>query len=306
MTDYNLPARQEADFRYDDEISLVDLWLVLSRYRLVILLSTVMLGILGVIYAFLTPAQYEYSTSLQIGSRLAGTDYRLVEPASAVVARINRGYLPVLHRELVPERTRLNIEARAEGDGGLIVVSGEAAEEDAELFLGILHTITEKVVEDHESLIDDYRQQLVLQQEQAGIRLEALQAEAEGMLKRLEQLDTLVQDMTSRARGIEGGGLLVQLRSVEQAETLRQALADNAATQREERAFLAELAGQLSTFRPTAAVAEPLQSVEQVGTSDKLIIALSIVLGLMLGVFAAFFLGFLQHVKEVQQKGGAS
>ena len=306
MTNNNLPARREAEFRYDDEISLVELWLVLAKHRLVIVLSTLALGALGVAYALLTPAQYEYSTSLQIGSRLAGSDYRLIEPPAAVVARINRGYLPVLHRELVPERERLEIEARTEGDGGLIVVSGEATEEDGELFLGILSRVSDKVIEEHERLIDDFRQQLVLQQQQANIRLEALQAEAEDVRKRLEQLDKLLQSMADRTRGVEGAGLLAQLQSAEQAETLRQELADNAVSQREERALLAELASQLGTFRPTTTVAEPLQSVEQVGTSNRLIVALAVVLGLMLGVFAAFFMGFLQHVREVQHNAEPS
>ncbi len=60
----------------------------------------------------------------------------------------------------------------------------------------------------------------------------------------------------------------------------------------------AELESQRDLLSGTRVVAEPSRSIEQTGTSGKLILALSIVLGGMLAIFAAFFVEFVIRANE--------
>lgn len=66
----------------------------------------------------------------------------------------------------------------------------------------------------------------------------------------------------------------------------------------EARARVAELETRLQNLRETRAVLPPRQSLNAVGTSSRLIIVLSLVLGGMLGLFAAMVASFVGHVRQ--------
>ena len=54
----------------------------------------------------------------------------------------------------------------------------------------------------------------------------------------------------------------------------------------------------IAEFTPTRSAMGTVQSVKPTNKSSKLILAVSIVLGLFLGIFAALFAGFIAQVKE--------
>src|SRR5690625_6407659 len=53
--------------RYDDEISLDDVWDVLARRRMVILVMLVLTTAAGAAYAWMTPHVYEYRSGIEVG-----------------------------------------------------------------------------------------------------------------------------------------------------------------------------------------------------------------------------------------------
>src|SRR5690554_2363164 len=161
MTNQYPAARPESPYSDAREITLVDLWLVLSRYRLVILGLTLLFGGAGALYSMLLANKYEYAASLQIGTRLVGEEYRLIETPDAVVAKINSGYLPVLRRELAPDRSVLEISARNVGNSGLIALEGTATAEDGELYSQLMTQAAERVISQHQALLEGVRDRLV-------------------------------------------------------------------------------------------------------------------------------------------------
>lgn len=304
MMDQYPAVRPDSPYHETREITLVDLWLVLARYRLVILAATSLLAGIGALYSMLLANSYEYTASMQIGTRLVGDDYRLIESPDAVVARINSGYLPVLHRELAPERSALEISARSAGNSGLITLEGTAVDKDGELYSQIMTRVAERVIGHHEALSNGIRERLVRAREQAELRLEALDAEAQQLQARRKEVDSVERDLTSRGRELDGGGLLVYLSLTEQQKALQDDLVDTLARQREERALIAEYDAQLAGFTSTELLSPPLRSLEPVGPPRTAIILALALLGCVVGTMLALFLAFLQHVRRVQNAAG--
>ena len=55
------------DTAYEDEINLIDLWLVLAKHRKLLILIVLAVMLLGVFQALSKPTLYSYSAALQVG-----------------------------------------------------------------------------------------------------------------------------------------------------------------------------------------------------------------------------------------------
>lgn len=66
----------------------------------------------------------------------------------------------------------------------------------------------------------------------------------------------------------------------------------------------AEIRAQLESLKPAETLVVARESLENKGTSKKLILALSLVLSFMLGIFATFMAEFVAHVRQAMQNVG--
>ncbi len=345
----------------EDEISLVDIWLVLVRRRF-ILVATVLACILaGLLFALLRPPSYAFTTMIQIGrivelpeqnessavrSRATGD---ALESTETVVAKLNEGYIPKVVAAYVDEaddRAAPKIEASSPKQSDLVLIKSEAAKKGAELHLNLHKKITETLLADHADLIGNFRISVELKLTQAQSKYESLSDETRVLVNRIKLLgDTQVllekqigeiQDLLSKVPsameraqsevGDEAQGLtfLMVDNEIQQNRTRLAALEErsqiNLPKERSElekrladlerdRAMQQEIISanetQLSRIRGTRVIVGPARSLEPVGPGRAVILTLAGVLGLVLGIFAAFFAEFLQRAREASSVGAS-
>ena len=218
------PELGELPYRYeDDEISLVDLWLVLARHRF-ILISTVLACVLaGLLFAFVPPRTYAFKTTIEIGesglSPVTGMtrDDKLLQSAETVVAKLNEGYIPRVLTEYINEaedRTPPEIQATSPKQSLLVLIESEAPEKDSELHLTLHKKILAVLLEDHGILIGNHRKSSEVQLTQEQKKYESHLDEGLVLVNRLKRLDNTktllekqigeIQDLLSNtASGLE-------------------------------------------------------------------------------------------------------
>ncbi|MFQ5488509.1 MAG: Wzz/FepE/Etk N-terminal domain-containing protein, partial [Gammaproteobacteria bacterium] len=141
-----------------DEISLVDLWLVLVRRKWLIFISFTLLTLLGLAYYFTLSKSYEYTTAVEIGTTLVkeGNGYTtaLIDPPETVLAKLNESYIPwVQHRYFQKnpdDETLYKLEASIPKDSELIVIKGKGPEEDESIYLAQMQQVLQRLFQDHE------------------------------------------------------------------------------------------------------------------------------------------------------------
>jgi len=165
-----------------DEISLIDLWLVVARRRNVVF-AVLALALAGSLFmAFTQPEKYAYSSALEIGAIIedgAGGKIAVpVEHPETVLAKIRESYIPqALHRyrELNPADTRhYTINARIPKGSQLIVLEATGKEEDGPAYTAILGDIIDSVVGDHQRIVNIKRAALEDRITKARLALAAL------------------------------------------------------------------------------------------------------------------------------------
>ncbi len=83
-----------------------------------------------------------------------------------------------------------------------------------------------------------------------------------------------------------------------QRDVLKTQLADNKRAQSRQLQLIEEIDVRLANARETKAIVPPMQSIKPVGTSKKLVIILSAILGVLAGIFLAFFVEFVFNVRS--------
>lgn len=158
----------------DDEISLIELWMILvKRWKVVAVVFSLFL-VIGVVAAFSSPLKYQFSTTVNIGSFEDGNGVRtLLEPLKTVQEKLKSDYI----RNVVDEfRTAndmpaLSIDAKALGEG--VVLTSEGNVQDNAAIKKMHLSIADRVVGDHKLLANN-RMKLVEQrvrQESEQLRL---------------------------------------------------------------------------------------------------------------------------------------
>ncbi|MDQ2694134.1 MAG: Wzz/FepE/Etk N-terminal domain-containing protein [Pseudomonadota bacterium] len=172
-----------------NEISLIDLWLVLVRRRRVLLITLAACTALALILALIKPRVYNYSTSIEIGTLVdenAGT--RLIEPPDTVIAKLQEGYIPLTLHEYAEQHpddaTQYRIRARLPKASSLIVVEGTGTEAAGETYRQLINNVVARLVADHDRSVSEERRRLEQQIQEARLKLEALQDETNQNAKR--------------------------------------------------------------------------------------------------------------------------
>lgn len=334
-----------------DTINFVDLWLVLIRRRF-ILVATVLACILaGILFAFLRPPSYAFTTTIQIGRLGLDETFkstslidRSLEPPETVVAKLNQGYIPKVLAEYVAEtdgRTALTIEASNPKRSQIVLLKSKAPEKESELHVTLHNKIGELLLVDHAGLIGNFERFVKLEITQERSKYESLLDETRALANYLELLDgtkallekqiSEIQDLLpSTASALERalsevsdeakaltflmvGNEIQQNRTrlatleerlhvllPQERSQLEKKIADlkrDTITQQEK---ISTIEARLSSVRETRLLVGPARSIEPVGPDRAVILALAGVLGLILGVLAAFFAEFLAKVRAAR------
>ena len=270
----NDPALASNSERYDprqDEIDLVDLWRALVRQKWVFG-AIVLLTMLGAgVYLLTASPVYESRATIQIGQVAGeGTEGRLLEDANSFVRRLQElpsepsGHALFHSVSIANNVATVTVRAQNGPDAQRAVVSG-----------------IENVLTEH-SLYFDAEVSLLAE------RRARLKAQIDGLR---EQMD-LLQAEINRLRDVSPVQASVLLLEVSNLTRQIPDLDDQVEEINER--FLE------SRTYPTRLISGPTLPGSPVEPKTQLILALAVVLGLILGLFGAFFAEFLRVARSSQ------
>ena len=272
MTDKHvMDPRETRDFQ-EDEISLIDLWRVIAkRKRLILITVAVILSLVG---AWLLIAKPIYESRAVLGVGQVGP----IESPQLIVQRLREEHRVKDRSEgaqILPAITEVKTMEKLLPNGVEIIAQAHEAQA-AQQFLT---QVVAKVIKRHQKLFDVGRAEQTKQ-------LEALQQEAE----RIEQSLALIEHRISALVGSEASlaGLLTL-----QKDLLVQRLPQIAQQQTTLRLAMSELQST-----PTVVLRTPTLPIEPVSPKPVLYMTLAGVVGLMLGIFGAFFAEFIGKTRK--------
>jgi len=297
MTDNRYPVP------VDNEISLFDIWAVLVRRRRSVALVFLLVFALTAGFALLQEPQNRLTAIIAVGqvpnlpdNPVASLDpsdaVAPVEAPSAVAARLNEVLIPQVRDEGATNAAAGVSAQVANGRAGLIRLTAEVPASRTAATQALMTRIADRAVA-------DYRDQWQTQARWV-----------EGRIDELDRRETAINSRApagNRAAMDEALGLAGDERSAAGGAMLRDLLTSAMAYRSE--AYRWDLADELSGLRlanaqmvPPRLERSPAVSAEGVGAGAGLMIALGAVLGLMLGVFAAFIREFLVNARAYREQ----
>ena len=331
----------------DDEISLLDLAMVIWKNRWLAAAVALLITAAGTAYALMQEHQYEYVTLLEIGNVVESSTtvvivnesqrgYRLIEEPTNVQGRLKNVYIPAAlqnYRDRLATAEgpgpRLKIDVSIPRNTDLIMLRSEAPIEMAEHYLQAHQEVVKLLQEDYQrvSMLQQRREEREL--DRAKIEVDRLQEQRNELKAELEKIETqekLLQDRLKelqeaitdarerRAKALAeihdaSGGIVMMMvenelqRYLEQVNHIEERLQielpknrlrlENHLKQNQrqleiQNKLIEDHQLRLDNFSNIQMVLPPQQSAEPVNVSKIIIIALSVVLGGMLGLFSAF------------------
>ncbi len=269
-----MDPRETQDFQ-EGEVSLIDLWRVIAkRRRLVSITVAVILLLVGAWLLIVKPV-YESRTVLGMGQ--VG-QVGQVETPQLLVQRLKEEYRVKDQSEggqKLPAIKEVKTMEKSLANGVEIIVQAHEPQEAQKFLIEVVA----KVIKRHQKLFDVGRAEQTKQ-------LEALQQEAE----RIEQALVLIEHRISALVGSEASlaGLLTL-----QKDLLLQRLPQIAQQQTTVRLAMSELQST-----PTFMLRTPTLPIEPISPKPVLYMTLAGVVGLMLGIFGAFFAEFIGKTRK--------
>ncbi len=178
----------EAFATHDDEISLVDLALVLVRRKVIIMGILVLFIAAGIIHALNTTKSYTFTSSIEIGSQMIDGDIKFIESPSALLAKIDYSYIPKTldqHQKDHPEDEKVyELTASNPKSSSVITLQIAAPEAQAELATDFITHTTQQIIQEHEELFNTIKQDLELRLTQATNRLNSMGNSSESLTEK--------------------------------------------------------------------------------------------------------------------------
>ncbi len=166
---------------HDDEIDLIDILRVLWQRKVMIILVSLLFVLGGVAFALLLPKKYEYTSTIEIGKNLVeGSQGLTVVPlqdVQTVVAKLEEGYIPIELNRAFQETQQddLEVNVKAPKDSQLLLLKSKAAKIDEPRVTVIQQKIVDRLLDDHEQIINATRQKYMALEEIQRLELKRLE-----------------------------------------------------------------------------------------------------------------------------------
>ena len=285
----NYPSRREAGFSErratDDEISLYDLWDVLVRRLPVLIGVGALVTLAGLAYALMQPSEYQYRSGLDL-PRAYDPDKGLnvVVSRQSAIAALEDVVIPEQRGRLFSDEERgPRVEVRERGAEHSLVLQSSSTPERAERVARLHEAVIESLSERIEG--GDYER-----------HLSALIRPYENRRTMLEeQIDVLASELASLNNRLDGADGVGSLVVAQQSGDIRRELA-------ELRSRRVDADSAIESIRANSHGTEQRflasESETPSGPGRTLIMALTVVLAGMLGVFSAFFWEFISNARR--------
>ena len=287
----------------DDEISLFDLWEVLRRRRLTILVVFLLFAVGSLAYSLSKEPVHSVESFIELG-QVPDTEGEMtfLDGPETVVSRLGNVLIPEARENYLDEQARLPaIEASVvDQSGGLIQLSSEAPLSRAEA----MQDFMQRVADDLTAYYANQRRETLSQIDR---RIADLDRRLQDMRPAVNASEPALPDSTA---GMSSSNQDPESSSIAIAEVLREVLASSLLQDRQADYWalddrLAALESARARATPTSIEREPTISGSPIGTGARLIVTLGAVLGLMLGVFAAFIREFLANARRHRESSGS-
>jgi len=285
-------VRQSQDGRElfaDNEISLIELWMVLvRRWKIVATVFTLCL-IIGIGVALLSSTKFVFSTIVE----LARTSSQLVESVASVQEKLKESYIP---QALDAERRGgvFGVDVKIPRGNEILILTSSGRSSDGEVIKELHQSIFDLLIKDQRALIEmqevPRRKEYSLLESQIKIdaaRINKLK-QSEKLLE--QELTTLESNSISPKEGRVAGVLqayALNLRALMDAE---HAIIDY-------QSRLYDLKSKMDMTQPALAKKIAMRSLKPSGIGKIATIFLSVVLGLFIGILAAFFQEFIAKAR---------
>ncbi len=280
-----------------------------------IVTSTLLPLLAAIFFVAIKSPVYEYSVLIDIGVLPIGSENILqpIEQVTTVMARLESSEIPSAIRTILDVTAEdINNGARipkigvdSPEESTIVRITTKGPKSKSQSYREILRRASNGIVQDHSSVVATVREKALGKIEQLHTREKGLEQHLEvyqRILERLSEIDTsdiTVSLQLSRIDELVGNTLasILELTSKRttlqrEYEILNQGLAVfqseiSQSVLENQRNLIPALSAAASGLRPTHLVSLPNQSIEPVGVSNPLIIALAIVLGMSGGLFLA-------------------
>lgn len=272
-----------------DEISLYDIWLILTRRWRLVLTLFVLSSLTAVVIAMALPKRYTFTSMFEIG-QVAGA--RLLESPEVVRLRLEKSIIPRVRREMygsdVSAAPQVKVDTIA--GQGVVAVSSAAPMRDQK-----------KVQALHAAIFDALTAQHAPRLEQ---EVNALLLPLQNSVPALTQQEQDLQQQIARIAQPSGANVE---QSAEQDFLLAWRLTDLRQELTQLRARVADRTREMESIRlasrDTRVVEVASQADRPLGPGRAMIVALGSMLGLLVGVIAAFAADFLIQARQAAQSG---
>jgi len=214
----------ETPYYIEDEISLVDLWVVLVRHKTLLFGSLVFCVVVGMLIAFLLNKQYTYTTSIELGSRIVNSGIVPIEEPQTLLAKIQESFIPMVLQEYYGNNQNSNIhikmDSRIPKGSEIIVISSKGPEEKENTFKQLQLAVVERVREDHKRILNIIKYDLEMMRNKAVNNLGAIKDGAlliQAREKRITEVGNLLKDQIASIKTRIDEAVLSRKKAVKEA-----------------------------------------------------------------------------------------
>lgn len=154
----------------EDEISLIDLWLILVRRKRVILVG-LLIGVVASIVLLSVPEKYRFHTTIVLG-QLNYTSQ--IDTPETVLAKLKEGYLPQILKRLMAEDKNAKaykLQVDIPKKSNLVIVEAKGSLQDESTYLQLINDTAQALVQDHDKILAPAVAKLSTQLELAKLEL---------------------------------------------------------------------------------------------------------------------------------------
>ncbi len=155
---------------YEDDISLVDVALLIVKHKRVLFRVFAGILLLGALTIVLMPKVYDYSAVIEVGSyRLPEQDGALgvrqeIESITQVKSKLEKRFIAaalLAYNQQFPDAGLPSVKVNAPAESNVVQLSVKGDQQQSEKFLGLLKQISADLIADHNEKLLDVREQVM-------------------------------------------------------------------------------------------------------------------------------------------------
>jgi len=154
-----------------EEISLVDLSLVLVKRRYLVLGVILLVTLSALISVLATAKKYTFTSTVSIGSQLVGGRILSIESPDSVLVKVQHVYIPFVLKQYGDahpnDKNHYTITATLPKSSNILLIQGQGKEATESQYRELLNAVSKTVINDHQQISNALKQNLNAQLETA-------------------------------------------------------------------------------------------------------------------------------------------